>query len=301
MVGQGGAGGADGLRGATLSGFTRFVGIDWSGAKGARHPGIVVASVGVGDAAPVIVPPPGASWSRTGVLGWLRALAATGERALIGMDFSFSAPFVARGAYLPGVDAPTNARAFWAYVDACSGEDEDLGAGGFVAAHRAHFWMGAADGAKADFLHWRVCEAAFIRGGGGQASTVFDCVGAAQVAKASFAGMRLLHRLGDAVAVWPFDPVPDTGPVLVEIYARAFLRRAGGRGGKLRDAGSLNTALAGLGSRAWVGCETLSDHATDAIVTAAGLRDAAGDAGLWAPAGLTPAVAASEGWTFGVG
>lgn len=236
-----------------------------------------------------------------GVLDWLRGLAVTGERALVGMDFSFAPPFVARGTYLPGVDAPANARAFWAYVDACSGADEDLGAGGFISRHRSHFWMGAADGAKADFLHWRVCETAFNRGGGGKASTVFDCVGAAQVAKASFAGMRLLHRLGDAMAVWPFDPVPDTGPVLVEIYARAFLRRAGGRGGKVRDAGALNMALAGLGSRAWVGRETLSDHATDAIVTAAGLRHAADDARLWAPAGLTPAVAESEGWTFGVG
>ena len=40
--------------------------------------------------------------------------------------------------------------------------------------------------------------------------------------------------------------------------------------------------------------------ATDAIVTAAWLRRAASDPALWAPPALTPAIARSEGWTFGV-
>ena len=217
------------------------------------------------------------------------------------MDFSFVPPFLDRGAYLPGVPAPATARAFWAYVDAASPADADLGAAGFIAAHRAHFWMGAADGRKADFLRWRVCESAFNRGGGGKASTVFDCVGAAQVAKASFAGMRLLHGLAGAIPVWPFDPLPPSGPVLVEIYTRAFLRRAGGRGGKLRDATALNAALAALGSAPWTGTEPLTDHLTDALVTAAGLRVAANEATLWHPAALTPEVAVTEGWTLGIG
>src|SRR3546814_3948991 len=50
-------------------------------------------------------------------------------------------------------------------------------------------------------MHFRQCKLAFNAKGGGKASTVYDAIGAAQVAKASFAGMRLLHHLGDALAV----------------------------------------------------------------------------------------------------
>ncbi len=281
--------------------FTRFVGIDWSGAKGDCHAGIAVATARAGSAGPVLVPPPGRAWSRTQVLGWLRELAGSGERALIGMDFSFAPPFVARGAYLPGTSAGETARAFWAYVDeAC--DDADLGAASFLErTHRPYFWLGASDGRKADFLHWRACEAVFNRQGGGKTSTVYDCVGAAQVAKASFAGMRLLHHLGPALGVWPFDGPPSSqGPVLVEIYTRLMLARAGGSGRKLRDAAALNVALATLESEPYVGDGWLSDHATDALVTAAALRRMADDPVLWHPLALTPEIARTEGWTFGV-
>jgi hypothetical protein len=36
------------------------------------------------------------------------------------------------------------------------------------------------------------------------------------------------------------------------------------------------------------------------LIAAAGLRALAGSAAHWAPAALTPALARSEGWTFGV-
>lgn len=280
--------------------FARFIGIDWSGARGARHRSVAVASCDAGQGAPILLAPPGGAWARAEVLAWLHDLAARRERALIGMDFSFAPPFLDRSEYFPGVAAPAQARALWAWVDA-GAQDVDLGAAGFVAERlRAHFYFGAASGPKAAFQRWRVCEARFNAGGGGKASSIFDCVGAAQVGKASFAGMRLLHGLGAAIPVWPFDPVPDDGPLLVEIYARVFLRRAGGRGLKLRDGAALDAALAALGSDPAEGGAWMSDHATDAMVTAAGLRAAVGDAGVWQPDGLTPEVAASEGWTFGV-
>jgi hypothetical protein len=159
--------------------------------------------------------------------------------------------------------------------------------------------MGAADGPKAEYLHWRVCELAFNAGGGGKASTLFDCVGAAQVAKASLAGMRVLNRLRGGYSVWPFDPVGER--TVVEIYGRAMLRHAGGRGLKIRDRAALDAALAQLGSGPFGGDEALDDNRTDALVTAAALRQLSGDAHWWAPAGLTPEVARTEGWTFGIG
>lgn len=278
--------------------FDRFLAIDWSGAKGERHKGIAVAEASRGDGPPMLVPPPHPrGWSRTEVLEFLRRLPG---RWLAGFDFSFAPPFVARGEYLPGLAAPDSAPAFWAWLDAQC-DCPHLSAHQFLEGPaRRHMWMGAADGPKADFLHFRVCEQRFNAAGGGKPSTVFDLLGAAQVGKASFSGMRLLHRLRGTAPVWPFEP-PDPGrPLVVEIYTRLFLREAGGRGLKLRDRAGLDRALAALGSRPWQGPERLTDHETDVLVSAAGLRRLAADPDRWTPPGLTPEVARTEGWTFGV-
>ncbi|MEH3046939.1 hypothetical protein [Sphingomonas adhaesiva] len=279
--------------------FDTFVAIDWSGAKGARHRGIAVAACRAGsDEAPGLVAAPGGVWSRTAVRDWLLARGA--DSMLVGFDFSFSAPFMARGAHLPGEVETPDARALWRYVDAMS-DDVDLGAASFLEARRGrHFYLGAADGAKRDFLHWRACEVA--GDGSTKPSTVYDAIGAAQVAKASFAGMRLLHHLRGRVPIWPFDPVPDDGALVVEIYTAIAARAAGMRKGrsKIRDAVALDAALARLGSAAHRPLAAYDDHATDAILTAAWLRANAGDTALWHPPALSPAVAATEGWTFGV-
>jgi hypothetical protein len=275
--------------------FDRFVAIDWSGARGARHRGVAVAVAAPGDGAPVLVAPPDRrGWARGEVAAFLEALPG---RVLAGFDFSFAPPFVERGAYLPGLEAPETGPDFWAFVDGHCGADPDFGAHGFMEGHaRAHFWMGAADGEKRDFLHFRVCEAKFNAGGGGKPSTVFDCVGAAQVARASFAGMRVLHRLRSSYAVWPFDAPSER--TVVEIYTRAMLRLAGGRGLKVRDAAGLEAALAAFGSEAPAG--SFNDHETDVLVSAAALRRMAGEPGWWRPEAMTEGVAATEGWTFGV-
>ena len=274
--------------------FTRFAAIDWSGAKGARHRGIAVAICGAGVAAPVLVETPAGLWSRRAVLDWL--IERHDEPMLAGFDFSFSAPFVERGAHLPGETATANARALWAFVDGeC--DDPDLGAASFIERRRGrHFYLGKADGAKADFLHYRACERA------GKPSTVYDAIGAAQVAKASFAGMRLLHHLGGRIPVWPFDPLPPTGAAIVEIYTAIAARAAGMRKGlsKIRDGGALDVALAALGSAPQAPLPRYDDHATDAVLTAAWLRASVGRTDLWHPAALTAEIAATEGWTFGV-
>ncbi|HKR24935.1 MAG TPA: hypothetical protein VJS15_06720 [Allosphingosinicella sp.] len=279
--------------------FARFAAIDWSGAKGRRHKGIAIAMCEAGVAAPALVRP-GHAWSRSEVLDWL--LEAAGEApTLFGFDFSFAPPIQKRGDYLPGEPGvPGEAKAFWAYVDAAC-EDDDLGAASFLEIrHRRHFYFGAADGTKRDFLHHRVCEEAFNATGGGKASTLYDAIGAAQVAKASFAGMRLLHALAGRVPVWPFDPLPDSGSLVVEIYTRAFIRLAGLSGRKVRSPETLNEALAALGSDPFAATAWLSDHDTDVLIAAAGLRRIAADPAFWAPPALTAALAATEGWTFGV-
>jgi hypothetical protein len=96
------------------------------------------------------------------------------------------------------------------------------------------------------------------------------------------------------------DPLPERGSAVVEIYTRIYLRRAGLSGRKLRSRAELNQALIGLGSPPARLRFEPNDHQTDALVTAAGMRALAPDPAAFAPPGLTPAIARSEGWTFGV-
>jgi hypothetical protein len=279
--------------------FSRFACVDWSGAKGSRHPGIALAVCEQGNAAPVLVAPPEKFWSRQAIADWLLA---QDDDLLIGFDFSFAPPIVERGSYLPGDATPDNAREFWSYVDSIC-DDEDLGAASFLEQHhRRHFYLGAADGRKADFMHWRRCDARSIMGDSGKTSCVFDAIGASQVAKASFAGMRMLNRVAQHIPVWPIDPVPAQGPIIVEIYTSIAARASGVRKGrsKLRDGDALDGALAAFGTASHIPLAHYTDHATDAILTAAWLRLVANENALWTPDGLTPQISATEGWTFGV-
>ena len=279
--------------------FSAYVAIDWSGAKGKRHKGIAIAEAR-GDAAPRLVRP-GHLWSREEVATWLLERAAK-EPTLFGFDFSFAPPIVEKGEYLLGEpDVPRAAKAFWDYVDRLC-DDDDLGAASFLeTAHRKHFYFGIADGVKADFVRFRQCDARLNAQGGRKTASAYDAIGAAQVAKASFSGMRLLHRLSGKVAIWPMDELPKQGSAVVEIYTRIYLRRAGMSGTKLRSRADLNRALKGLGSPPARLRFEPNDHQTDALVTAAGMRALAREEpSAFSPEGLAAEIARSEGWTFGV-
>ena len=279
--------------------FSAYVAIDWSGAKGKRHKGIAIAEAR-GESAPRLVRA-GHIWSREEVLAWLLKQALR-EPTLFGFDFSFAPPLIERGEYLPGEpNVPKTARAFWAYVESRC-DDADLGAASFLEeAHRRHFYFGIADGVKADFVRFRQCDARLNAQGGRKTASAYDAIGAAQVAKASFSGMRLLRRLDGKVAIWPMDSLPAHGSAVVEIYTRIYLRRAGMTGTKLRSRAALNRALEGLGSKPGRLRFEPNDHQTDALVTAAGMRQLAlTEPRAFDPHGLTPEIAQAEGWTFGV-
>ncbi|WP_313535130.1 hypothetical protein [Sphingomonas sp.] len=283
--------------------FTDFIAIDWSGQAVERPKGLAVAHARAGDAAPVLID---RRWSRADILAFLEELADSGTRALVGLDLSPAFPFADAGAYFPGWDeSPADAPALWALVDRLSAADPHLSATSFVqhAEARRHFrQMGdCGDLFPGGRGRFRVCEV----GQEAMALSPYSCfnlVGASQVGKSSLTGMRVLHRLRGRVGLWPFDPLPEAGPVLVEIYTSLAARVAGMRKGisKIRDAETLDTMLAAFGSAPHAPLPRYDDHATDAILSAAWLRVAAGQTGLWTPAGLTPDLARTEGWTFGV-
>lgn len=224
--------------------------------------------------------------------------AAADEPVLFGIDMCFGLPFADRSGYFPGdPDSPADARSLWREVETVSAADAHHAAPAYVAHRRAHFWLGAADGPRADRARLRVVEQA-DQANGNVPSSVFVLLGASQCGKASLSGMRLLAET--RVPVWPVDPLPGAGALLVEIYCRLFAQ-AGGARGKLRSRATLDAALTRLGSPTSDGLpDHFDDHIGDALVSAAGMRAFAADPRYWQPRGLTPELAVTEGWTYGL-
>jgi hypothetical protein len=283
--------------------FSHFAAIDWSGAVGPRQSGIAVAICARGAAAPTLVTAEG-GWSRTAALDWLAN--AMPPDTLVGLDLGPSLPFVDQDAFFPGwAESPSDARALWALVERICADDPHLGASSFVDHDEVARHLRRHGGRKGEFFEGsgrlRVTEEAQRRQGLSPTSNL-NLVGAAQVGKSSLTGMRVLHRLAGHVPVWPFDPVPSQGPLIVEIYTTIAARAAGIRKGlsKIRDAEALDVALAVIGSAPHAPLARYDDHATDAILTAAWLRANADRPELWRPAAMTSHIAQTEGWTFGV-
>jgi hypothetical protein len=283
--------------------FKHFAAIDWSGAAGERHGGIAVALCTQGQDAPELVRP-GHRWSRGEVLDWL--LTELPDHTIIGFDMGISLAHADAGAFFPGwTDSPDTARQLWALIDDICRDDPHLSASSFVDHAEAARHFRRHGGREGDLFgggrgRFRVTERA-QEAMGCRPYSNFNLVGAAQVGKSSLTGMRLLHRLARRLPVWPVDPLPDTGSVVCEIYTTIAARAAGRRTGasKIRDHADLDAALAALGAEPLRGKGTITDHAADALITAAWLRGAAHDPALWNPPGLTPEIARTEGWTFG--
>ncbi|MXO89573.1 hypothetical protein [Pontixanthobacter aquaemixtae] len=292
----------------SLRKFDHFVAIDWSGAAGPRQPGIAMAICEAEGGAPVLVQR-GSAWSREEVLSILRDQLPA--NTLIGMDLGISLPFADCGAFFPDwPESPASAKQLWALIDLICTDQPNCEATGFIDHPELSRYFRRHGGREGDrFLaagapdkrgRLRVTELA-QQNLGCKPYSNFNLVGAAQVGKSSLTGMRMLHQLGGAIPVWPVDPLPETTSVIVEIYTGLAAIAAGRTAGrsKIRDYDALNSALATLGSPPVKGRGPIDDHSSDAILTAAWLRNAAQNPQFWSPKGLTKQIAVTEGWTFG--
>lgn len=299
-------------RALLLTGFREFewfVAVDWSGAQGERHKAITMAIVHIGGGAPVLVER-ARGWTRHEVLTVLRE--ELPANSLVGLDLGIALPFADAGAYFPGWEqSPADAKSLWALIDAVCEGDEHLSASSFVDHPIASAYFRRHDGREGENFapkgqsggrgRFRVTERA-QEAVGCKPYSNFNLVGAAQVGKSSLTGMRVLHALDGALPVWPIDPLPREGSVVVEIYT-ALAAMAAGRSAsrsKIRSREELDIALVNLGSAPMGGCGAIDDHSTDALITAAWLRQAADNVALWAPKAMSREIAQTEGWTFGV-
>lgn len=294
--------------GAEPEPFDAVVGIDWSGAASARLPGLRVARRRRGESGPALVDGPrsGGLWRREDVLSWLVALVRSGARALVGIDFAFAYAHADAGAYFPGLaDPPADAVSLWSFVDGLAGDAADLYGGGVygpASPVAGHYLTPAGRGARYTLRRRRTEEACAAVT---SPHPVFKCVGAANVGTGSLAGMRLLARLrsalGAALRVWPLAGDAAAPLTVVEIFPRLYFRLAGQDPRAWRDRRVVDATLAWFGSAApppaW---RPRCEDEADAVVSAAALHHLATRAAIWHPPALTPEIAATEGWIFGV-
>ena len=287
--------------------FDQFVGVDWSGARGPRLPGLQVAVATSGTSPPRLTSnPDGGHWTRSAFAAWFPELASQGGRVLAGFDFAFSFPRADSGYFFPGVERPPkSAFALWRCVDRVCRGTAEFYAGPFVetAPYAAFFQGGRHYRPRLRLTDERCRESGF-----GRPESIFRLVGPAQVAKGSLAGMRVLRHLRKtvkALAVWPFDAVPASSPavVAVDMYPGAFVRMSGVTRGKVRDPRMLDAVLRCFGSGpASAGALEggAVDDKADALISAAALRHLSRDGRVWRPPGLAAARRWNEGWIFGV-
>ena len=287
--------------------FSHFLAIDWSGAKGPVQKGIALALTQADGGPPVLVER-GRGWSRSDVLALLRE--DLPDDTLVGLDLGIALPFADCSGYFPGAAlSPDNAPELWALVDDICSRDANLGAQSFVdhPDFRPYFRDGidtgarfGCDGAGHGRGRFRLTEQAQAAMGCKPYSN-FNLVGAAQVGKSSLTGMRMLHQLYGRLPVWPVDPLGAKGSAVVEIYTSLAALEGGRSAGKakMRSHEALNEALDRFDCPPVAGAGAIDDHSSDALLTAAWLRHVADERSRWRPAGLTPTIARTEGWTFG--
>ena len=293
--------------------FGAFIGIDWSGARGPRQPGIQVAQARPGRGAPAtVLPADGRHWGREAIHDWLLDKVADPGAApiLVGIDFAFAHPFGDEGAYYPGLaDSPSGPSALWARVESeCSADPHLYGGAMFTAPRLADYYLSPRNhGAPLYQSRRRLTELA-ARASARAPSPTFKAIGSDNVATGSMAGMRLIHALraalGPRLAVWPFDKVTKGGGpamVLVEIFPSYYFHRVGMNPARkaAADPAFMTAALAAYNSQG-VGPDFVPRGAdadeADAIISAAALRWFARQDGAW----QVPPAAAFEGWIFGV-
>ena len=303
-------------RTAGLSGFSAFLGIDWSGAKTKSHAGLQLAHAIPGNGVPLRVPPPLSKyWSRRQVFDYLVATAenAKGKKpVLVGIDFAFAHPFADKDSYFPGTDlSPANVVSLWAMIDQVNAGQHDLYGGAmFQHALWGDYYLAPPTYQVRHYASRRRVTEIAARAAGRSPSPTFKAVGADNVSTGSLAGMRLLHQLkrqlGARLSVWPFDAIitGQTNLVLVEIFPSFYFYRLGMVPAKkaAADPAFLNQALAGYGSDGVPANFRAMGHdadEADAIIAAAALRYFSTESSFCLSAEIKHA-AQQEGWIYGV-
>lgn len=292
--------------------YNTFIAVDWSGARSGNTKGIAVAVATMADNNVVLVSPPEKKyWRRIDVYNFIQQQAISGN-ALIGIDCAFSLPFERSSKYF--LDDTPHVFDLWCKVD-----DECLSFSQFDNAdfYAEAFWRGENYGADfwvrgkrpQNFMEGeephRETEIAAKQQGLGAPESPYKLIGARQVGKGGLAGMRMMYRLQneqkDQMGFWPFQALGLHPIVMMEIFPRLFLKKTGFGSRKIREVSALNDALDYYGCIYHSDGGKISDHESDAVVSAAGMKDIyLNKAELFSRDCLSKRAKSYEGWILGV-
>jgi len=205
--------------------FTRYIGIDYSGAEtpSASLKGLRVYMADRASPPVEVMPPPSPRkyWTRRGIAQWLVEILTEDRPTLIGIDHGFSFPL----RYFEAHRLKPDWSAFLDDFQQHWPTDDDNTYVDFV--REGAFGNGAARMGNA---RWR--RLTEERAGGAKSVFHFDVQGS--VAKSTHAGIPWLrfirHRLGNRVHFWPFDgwDIAADRSAVVEVYpalwSRSFAR-----------------------------------------------------------------------------
>jgi hypothetical protein len=287
-----------------MTGFARFVAIDWSGARGERQAGIQVALAEAGNRdCRLVLPARGGHWSRAEILDYIAGL--DDRPTVVGIDFAFSVPWDDELVELARIG---NVSELWALVERLCEGTEHLYAGPVWTAQHSPFRPYIFHHqTKHKGTRYRRDNLRKVDEVEGNAISIYHMSGT-QVGAGSFSGMRMLHRFArhhsESIAIWPFDAVDGTKTTIVEIYPSFFYRKAGVRRPSRPDLqasnhDALDKALGFYDARLLNGLACRSVDQADALVAAAALRKLADGAALADPE--SRGFDRREGWIFGVG
>jgi hypothetical protein len=294
--------------------FDRFVGIDWSGAKGTYHKGIQVAVLDANTTqAELIAPPDRRGWSRQMVMDWLISQRQSGLRVLAGFDFAFAHPFMDENHYFPDYASdPRTPPDLWALVDAASWHWPDHYGGGLWQDQDLRRYYNAprgkdGSGGRGDrFLSRRRLTELNTKTRHHRApSPTFNCVGPAGVGTGSLAGMRILHAFQNDMHIWPISGASHMASplVVVEIFPALYFTMAGitDRMKAADPLDALNRGLAYFGADSMAAVtKGLPDRDDlDALISAAALKSCHDPVAVFPISAEYKQAAACEGWIFG--
>lgn len=289
--------------------FDCFIGIDWSGAKSPVHTKSisVACSVAKENAVELIKPTSHRHWSRSDIANLIQSLTHKSERILIGIDANLG---YARTVLAQQFGVNTDYKDLWRSVDTLSSVYPNFFAEGFWQNWPEFFWT---EGKRPDHitLPKRIVEQVCGEAGLGWPESPFKLIGPKQVGKGGLAAMRMMYflkqKMKDQICVWPFErDIADKAQIVItEIYPRQFLKRSAHGNSKVTTLNDLGIALDYFGSRPMKDIDSVTDHDTDAIVSAAGLRWLCGveqfiPQNISNPLSMDEEAALCEGWIFGV-
>lgn len=286
--------------------FDKFIGIDWSGAKGSKQGGLQIAVAGPDNDAPKLISPnEGNLWGRDDVFLWLSETIKS-ERALIGFDFAFGYPHHDLGCYFPGMNKdPTHIFGLWELIDKTCKEASNFYGGSFYKRKELPFhkyFLSPYGKGELYFPRKRITEL-FCKKVTAPHPTM-KCIGPANVGTGSLAGMRFLHKLKKSldkeIEIWPFEKKRGRS-VAVEIFPRLYFKQSGTNPQNWQDQEMINNALKYFDSKPiqqdWI---PKREDEPDALVSAAALRSLASNPAMWSAPDDYSSEANLEGWIFGV-